>query len=544
MTGEEDRFRRVFNQSRQAMSVAMDGQFVDANRAALDLLGLRTLEELRAFDAAELSPPTQPDGQPSTTKAGELTALAFAQGAHDFEWVHRRPNGELFDVAVSLTAIELDERPALLVVWNDITAAKRNQRELAEYRAHLESLVAERTADLQRAKEQAEAASAAKSEFLASLSHEILTPMNTILGFGHLLQQELQEPAQLEKVEKIDAAARHLLGMFKDLLDLPKISSGQLSLEARPFDVAGVIDAVHVMFAAQAEARHLRFDVETDPLLTRLEVVGDAARLRQVLANLLSNAVKFTDAGGLCLRSKVIGRDGESVHLRFEVADTGIGITPEQRERLFLALEPGERATTRRTGGTGLGLAISKRLVELMGGRIDFASEPGAGSTVWFEVSLRCSPTPARDGTPLAGDATPRRILQAMAPMTTSPVIDRQIGLKYAAGRPELYDRVLERFRELHSNDATALARALASQDRGTVQRMLHSLKGVAAMIGALGLRDEAARLEARCLAGATSDDLAHDLEHVDSHLAAVTAAIDALRAELQQERQERGPEH
>jgi HPt (histidine-containing phosphotransfer) domain-containing protein len=305
---------------------------------------------------------------------------------------------------------------------------------------------------------------------------------------------------------------------------------------------------VRAMFMPKAEARHLRFDVEADPRLSGLEVVGDEVRLRQVLANLISNAIKFTERGGLCLRAKIASRDGESVHLRFEVADTGIGITPGQRERLFVVFEPGESATTRRTGGTGLGLAISARLVDLMGGRIGATSEPGVGSTFWFEVSLRCSPTPAQDGTPLAVAATPGSILQGMASTTPSPVIDRQIGLKYAAGRPELYDRVLERFRELHSNDAVALAQALASQDRGTAQRLLHSLKGVAAMIGALGLRDEAARLEALCLAGTASDDLASDLARVKSHLAAVTAAIDALRAELrqeqQQERQEHGPQH
>ena len=540
MSPGEDRFRRVFNQSRQAMSVAVDGQFVDANRAALDLLGLRTLEELGAFDAAELSPPTQPDGQPSTTKAATMTALAFAQGAHDFEWVHRRPNGELFDVAVSLTAIELDGRPALLIVWNDITAAKRNQRELDEYRVGLETLVAERTADLRRAKEQAERANEAKSAFLDNLSHEILTPMNMILGFGYLLHQEVQDPAQREKVGKINAAAQHLRGLLKDLLDLSNLRRDQLKLAAHPFDVAAAIEAVHGMFAAQAEARHLRFDLDTDPLLAGREFIGDEVRLRQVLFNLVGNAIKFTDEGSVCLRATVMGRDGEAVRLRFEVADTGIGIPPDEQDRLFVAFEIGEHSTTRRTGGAGLGLAICQRLVQLMGGEIGVDSQPGVGSTFWFELSLRHAPTRTRADAPLAAGTASGAIVPPVAP-TTSPVIDRQIGLKYAAGRPELYDRVLERFRELHSNDGIVLARALASQDRGTAHRLLHSLKGVAAMIGALGLRDEAARLEGRCLAGATDEDLSSDLARVEAQLAAVTAAIDVLRVELQQEQQERG---
>lgn len=543
MSPGEDRFRHVFRQSRQPMSLAVDGQIVDANRAALDLLGLQSLEQLTAFDAADLSPPTQPDGQPSTTKAAAMAAIAFAQGAHDFEWVHRKPSGELFDVEVALTAIELDGRPAMLVVWHEVTAARRAQRELAEYREHLETLVAERTAELQRAKEQAEAANAAKSAFLANVSHEILTPINAIVGFGHLLQQESHDPMQVERARKISASAQHLLEIFNDVLDLSRIEAGKLTLETHAFDAAAVVADVQGMFAVRAEARNLWFEVDTDARLAALTLAGDERRVRQVLVNLVDNAIKFTQRGGICVRSRVVSVDAARARVRCEVIDTGIGISAEQRARLFLAFEPGQRATTREFGGVGLGLVLCRRLVELMGGELGLTSEPDKGSTFWFELALRLAPTPAHAAPELAGTEGDGGMVDAVS-IPKPPVIDRQIGLKYAAGRTELYDRVLVRFRELHSGDGVALARALAAQDRKTAQRLLHSLKGVAAMIGALGLRDEAARLEGRCLAGATDDELAHDLAGIEAQLGDVATAIDELRAELQREPQERDSPH
>lgn len=204
----------------------------------------------------------------------------------------------------------------------------------------------------------------------------------------------------------------------------------------------------------------------------------------------------LTHEDGLRLRAKVLRRDADRVHLRLEAAEI-----------------------------------------------IAAASEPGQGGTFCLDVSLRCSPTTTRAVSPLAAEATAWGMLPAVD-AATPPVIDRQIGLKYAAGRPELYDRVLVRFCELHSRDGEALARALASLDRSTVHRLLHSLKGVAAMIGALGLRDEAARLEASCLAGVPLPELQADLPGIEALLAEVSAAIEVLRAELRQERQDPDAPH
>lgn len=295
-----------------------------------------------------------------------------------------------------------------------------------------------------------------------------------------------------------------------------RIEAGKLMPDAFTVNAGTLVADVHALFAARARDRGLSLEVENDVRLATLAISGDERRIRQVLVHLVANALNFTHEGGICLRCSVLTADHEQARLRFEVTDTGTGMTPEQSARLFDPFEPVEVRSQRQAGTDGRGLAICRRLVKLMDGNIGVTSRPGQGSTFWFEVTLPGSP----------GAPQPR-------------AIDRQIGLKYAAGRPELYDRVLVRFRELHSRDHITLARALAAEDRATTQRLLHSLKGVAAMIGALGLRDEATRLEGRCLAGAASDEMAQELDGLATLLADVAAEIDLLRAELQYERQQ-----
>ncbi len=243
-------------------------------------------------------------------------------------------------------------------------------------------------ASAEAARASAEEASRVKSQFLANMSHEFRTPLNAVIGLSHLLRRRAMPDDVASFVTHIQHAGEQLLALTNDVLDLSRIEAGEMRLEEVAFEVMPLLDAVQAMVRTQADAKGLalRADVAAD---VPLGLIGDPLRLRQVLLNLLGNAVKFTAAGQVVLRLQLRTREAGLAWLRFEVADTGIGIAAEQQERIFEPFVQADSSTTRRFGGTGLGLSIVRRLVDLMGGTVQLQSQPGQGSVFSVELPFR-----------------------------------------------------------------------------------------------------------------------------------------------------------
>jgi len=293
----------------------------------------------------------------------EIARVTRDEGSWRGTVINRRADDTpiLVDLKTTLVRDENDRPIAMVGVGTDITA--------------------------QKAAAVAEAANKAKSVFLANMSHEIRTPLNAITGMAHLMRRAGVSPEQAGRLDKIEAAGRHLLDVINAILDLSKIEAGKFSLDLAAVHVNDIVANVVAIMHDRAEAKGLPLRSAVDLPPGRL--IGDPARLQQALLNYVGNAIKFTETGRIFIRVHGEPADADHLMLRFEVEDTGIGIAPEVLARLFHPFEQADNSTTRKYGGTGLGLAITRKLAEIMGGAAGVDSRPGKGSTFWFTARLR-----------------------------------------------------------------------------------------------------------------------------------------------------------
>ena len=281
-----------------------------------------------------------------------------------------------------------DELGTLIDSFNDMLAQIEGRgAALTHHRDELERQVSVRTEQLEKAKNAAEAASTAKSAFLATMSHEIRTPMNGVLGMTEMLLGTPLTDTQNKFTKLVKSSGEHLLVIINDILDFSKIEAGKLSVEYINFNLWDLLDDINNVYTPQAQNKGIGLDFDIANNIP-ISICGDPNRLRQIMANLLGNAIKFTDHGRILAKVQVTREDPQSVALRFEVHDTGIGVSREARGRIFEAFSQADGSTTRKYGGTGLGLAISKQLVELMGGKIGVDNALPQGSIFWFTVSF------------------------------------------------------------------------------------------------------------------------------------------------------------
>jgi len=379
----EAEFRELFNEIPVGYhDLDAEGRIIRINRTELKTLGYAEEEMLGRY-VWDFVEGTEDSRQAVKEKLAEIRSVDSA-----FERYFRRKDGTTIPAIIKDKCRHdrdgkvIGMRTSLMY----IAERKKAEAELELHRHHLEELIACRTAELTLAKAEAEAANVAKSTFLANMSHEIRTPLSGIIGMTYILKQGLVTQVQAERLDKIDAAASHLLHVIDDILDLSKIEAGKLVLDDGPVDIAALMSTVVSIMEVRAQVKGVVLDAL--PAQGFPPLVGDVTRLRQALLNYVSNAIKFTAAGSVTLRASIVEETNDAALLRFEVQDTGIGIAPEVMSRLFAPFEQADASISRQYGGTGLGLTITRRIAQLMGGETGAESVPGVGSTFWLTARL------------------------------------------------------------------------------------------------------------------------------------------------------------
>lgn len=376
--------RRLFYDSPipQLVSDPITNRYLDCNLAAAFIHGFSERDQLIGKTVFDVSSDDQADGLSCEEAIRELGAGDMFRS--EFEWRYRRPDGGCWDGLVNLAPFQLGERTLRHICVHDISSRKRAEEALVHLNQELEERVILRTKALGAAVKAAEMANRAKSLFLANMSHELRTPLNAIIGFSDLLRRNPEtSERQQETLSIINKSGDHLLSLINDVLEIAKIESGRVVIQAAPFALRAMIADITDMLRIRAQEKHLHLQIDQSDDFPRY-IVGDGAKLRQILINLISNAIKATSEGGIVLRLGIKPHDKS--RLLIEVEDSGCGIADEDKGKLmqpFTQVGPQNKQQ-----GSGLGLVISRQFAELMGGQLTFSSVLGRGSTFRVEIPV------------------------------------------------------------------------------------------------------------------------------------------------------------
>jgi PAS domain S-box-containing protein len=363
------------------MVAERSGRFTRANANASRILG-HSAEQLRDIDlhSTTWSVIREDGSRLPNHEFPALRTLLTGEPCTGFIMGIRRPDGDRCWISANTRPLPdpaTGEVNSVVISFVDITESRRNRLEL------------------ERARDAAEASNRAKADFLTIISHEVRTPLNAVLGYADLLEQEIADADLRHYVRTIRQSGENLLEIINEILDFSKLEAGRLKLESEPCDLLEVSFAVAELLSERAASKGLALGFDWHPEVPR-HISGDAGRIRQILTNLLGNAVKFTHSGHIVLSSRLLPAEPTyPQRIRIQVEDTGPGIPADKHSLLFQRFSMVDTSLTRRTGGTGLGLAISRQLAEAMGGTVGFASDDGKGSTFWFDLPLQPTSTPS-----------------------------------------------------------------------------------------------------------------------------------------------------